>query len=181
MTAPARSLTAAVTRPPPASQRGHTAPVWQRPPARSRRQWHGHRPRLPTRSHSASLTAPARSLTAAVARPPPAARLPARPHSAGQTARGRTVALLTASRVNDVRRFAAVQHERGPRNSTLRRQVALYLKENPEPHMTGTLIGCGPSVHEALRAIDASPGTLIRQPTPKVSRPHTTTDSQVRT
>lgn len=28
--------------------------------------------------------------------------------------------------------FAAVQHERGPRNSTIRRQVAMYLRETSE-------------------------------------------------
>ncbi|EEB14839.1 Orphan nuclear receptor NR2E1, putative [Pediculus humanus corporis] len=42
----------------------------------------------------------------------------------------------------------AVQHERGPRNSTLRRQMAFYFKE---PCDTTSDIGCGPSVSPILQ------------------------------
>ena len=33
---------------------------------------------------------------------------------------------------------SAVQHERGPRNSTIRRQMAMYLKENSEMSSLGS-------------------------------------------
>uniref|UniRef100_T1IXR5 Nuclear receptor subfamily 2 group E member 1 n=1 Tax=Strigamia maritima TaxID=126957 RepID=T1IXR5_STRMM len=79
----------------------------------------------------------------------------------------------------------AVQHERGPRNSTLRRQVALYLKESS----AGDVLAPGPSAHLApphfltrltspmqnseIRAIGECSAltsirpTVICQPTPK--------------
>ena len=34
--------------------------------------------------------------------------------------------------------FSAVQHERGPRNSTIRRQMAMYLKETSELSSLGS-------------------------------------------
>lgn len=77
----------------------------------------------------------------------------------------------------------AVQHERGPRNSTIRRQVAMYLKETSE---LGTVLAANPyrspflpayvgyeHVNDGITvsAVDppptATPG-VIMQPVPKV-------------
>jgi hypothetical protein len=78
--------------------------------------------------------------------------------------------------------LSAVQHERGPRNSTIRRQVAMYLKETSEldavisPHhyrshyLNGYMalehINDGVTV-TAADTPSVSPPILI-QPTPKV-------------
>lgn len=45
--------------------------------------------------------------------------------------------------------FIAVQHERGPRNSTLRRQMAMYLKE---PEVINTLVPPTPAAAAAAAA-----------------------------
>lgn len=94
--------------------------------------------------------------------------------------------------------FSAVQHERGPRNSTIRRQVAMYLKETSElnslygstafhsPYMPGFYTFERLNDGITVSAVDSptspltpiaspltptasSPG-IICQPTPKVSR-----------
>lgn len=81
--------------------------------------------------------------------------------------------------------ISAVQHERGPRNSTIRRQVAMYLKESSEynammmhsayrpPYLPGCL-GIEP-IPEHIVAYSPSeppspvtPGSIC-QPTPKVN------------
>ncbi len=82
--------------------------------------------------------------------------------------------------------FSAVQHERGPRNSTIRRQVAMYLKETSElsaamippqfrpPFFPGMIAPEGspiPAMTPSLEHLPALPNGLngvLLQPTPKV-------------
>ena len=85
--------------------------------------------------------------------------------------------------------FAAVQHERGPRNSTIRRQVAMYLKETSElsatmaahaaafrppylPGMVGMPAPPPPPPSEGVQVSPVDPARLpaglVCHPTPKV-------------
>ena len=58
----------------------------------------------------------------------------------------------------------AVQHERGPRNSTIRRQVAMYLKESTEFAGTGTLVPGGGMLPFAARPPFLPPGLITATP-----------------
>ena len=73
--------------------------------------------------------------------------------------------------------FVAVQHERGPRNSTIRRQVAMYLKETSElsnihgpfrPPYLSSMFNDGITVSavDSPPAPSSSAGVMV--PTPKV-------------
>ena len=92
----------------------------------------------------------------------------------------------------------AVQHERGPRNSTIRRQVAMYLRETTElqqamiahatfrpPYLPG-MPGVTP-INEPIRVSAVGPpspgsiaGTVLRQPTAKVG-PNSNKNTRART
>ncbi|XP_015518177.1 nuclear receptor subfamily 2 group E member 1 [Neodiprion lecontei] len=66
----------------------------------------------------------------------------------------------------------AVQHERGPRNSTLRRQMALYFKE-PEAMMSGTSQPTPAAALDlALPKPPAEPRVSIAGPSPHHPMPH---------
>ena len=81
--------------------------------------------------------------------------------------------------------LTAVQHERGPRNSTIRRQVAMYLKETSE--LSASIAAHGafrqgffpagmmPMSPEAVTTVEPPrtppSGPVVVQPTPKVSSP----------
>ena len=87
--------------------------------------------------------------------------------------------------INIALRFiSAVQHERGPRNSTIRRQVAMYLKETNEMsaaarvpvHFRSPFFGGIMGMSEGVTACSTEPAKLpfgvICQPTPKVCNNH---------
>ncbi|XP_050390272.1 nuclear receptor subfamily 2 group E member 1 [Patella vulgata] len=77
----------------------------------------------------------------------------------------------------------AVQHERGPRNSTIRRQVAMYLKETSEmggiiaphpfrsPFLPAAYVGYEQTINDGITvsAVDPAPVSpgMIMQPVPK--------------
>ena len=82
--------------------------------------------------------------------------------------------------INTVHFISAVQHERGPRNSTIRRQVAMYLKETNEMsaaarvpvHFRSPYFGGILGMNEGITHCAAEPAKLqlgvLCQPTPKV-------------
>ena len=66
--------------------------------------------------------------------------------------------------------FIAVQHERGPRNSTLRRQMALYFKE---PEIMNSMVASAPTALDlVLPKAPSEPRVSMPRPSPHPSLPH---------
>ncbi|XP_012058384.1 PREDICTED: nuclear receptor subfamily 2 group E member 1 [Atta cephalotes] len=64
----------------------------------------------------------------------------------------------------------AVQHERGPRNSTLRRQMALYFKE---PEIMNSMVASAPTALDlVLPKAPSEPRVSMPRPSPHPSLPH---------
>ncbi|KYN20709.1 Protein tailless [Trachymyrmex cornetzi] len=64
----------------------------------------------------------------------------------------------------------AVQHERGPRNSTLRRQMALYFKE---PEIMNSMVASAPTALDlVLPKAPSEPRVSMPGPSPHPSLPH---------